>query len=173
MQDIFSLLQQSGQARACGEAAEGFFTNKKNKLLCAEATLTAIAQCAQIDSPLFPGIATGFCGGMARTSNVCGALAGAIMGISIVHGRQSSADKTDAAYIRVQLLCKGIEKEFASTNCKNLTGYDLAIPEEMKCFSKDKKKRQQCAQLVTRCAEIACYLNDCSDEQLKEFSQLV
>ncbi|MEE9189396.1 MAG: C-GCAxxG-C-C family protein, partial [Candidatus Neomarinimicrobiota bacterium] len=52
----------------------------------------AVANNYKIQSDLIPKIATGFCGGMARTCGQCGALSGAIMSISLLTGRSEPAD---------------------------------------------------------------------------------
>ena len=54
---------------------------------CAESVLMAIAESRGIRSDLIPRIATGFCSGMARTGGQCGAVSGAMMGISLATGR--------------------------------------------------------------------------------------
>ena len=40
-------------------------------LYCAESTLISLAEAQGIESDLLPGIATGFCSGMARTCGTC------------------------------------------------------------------------------------------------------
>ena len=39
---------------------------------CSESVLTAVAESKGISSDLIPKVATGFCGGIAHTCNICG-----------------------------------------------------------------------------------------------------
>ena len=58
-------------------------------LWCAESVLTAVSDEAGIVSPLIPRIATGFCSGTAQTRGMCGAVAGGVMALGIVYGRDN------------------------------------------------------------------------------------
>ncbi|OFW59157.1 MAG: hypothetical protein A2W01_06855 [Candidatus Solincola sediminis] len=109
---------------------------------CAEAVLMAIADAQGIQSPLIPRIATGFCAGIARRGDVCGALSGAIMGINLVYGRNSPDDSRDKDYTAVSELMKQFEQEFSSTACGDLTGCDLTTPEGRESFEENNIKEQ-------------------------------
>ena len=87
-----------------------------------------------IHSELIPKIATGFCGGIARTSGICGALSGAVMAISMYYGRNLPDEPIDRSYIPVQKIIEVFENEFGSTNCRQLTGCDLGTEEGRKKF---------------------------------------
>lgn len=54
--------------------------------------LSAVAEEKGIQSDLIPKIATVFCSGIARTSSQCGALSGAIIGINLLTGRNSTEE---------------------------------------------------------------------------------
>jgi len=62
---------------------------------CSGSVLQAVAESHGIQSDLIPRIATGFCGGIARTGNVCGALAGTFMALSLFTGRNLPTDPRD------------------------------------------------------------------------------
>ena len=85
----------------------------------------AVAEAKGIQSDLIPKIATGFCSGVARTNGQCGALSGAIMGISLLTGRNSPDESVEENYLLIQDLIEMFEKEFGSTNCGQLTQVDL------------------------------------------------
>lgn len=87
-----------------------------------------------IQSELIPRIATGFCGGIARTSGICGAVSGAIMAISIYYGRSLPDEAIDKSYIPIQKIIELFENEFGSTNCRELTGCDLGTEEGRRRF---------------------------------------
>lgn len=102
-----------------------------------------MAESKNIQSELIPKIATGFCGGIARTCGICGAVSAAVMAINIFYGRNSSDEPYEKNYPPVQKLLDMFEKKFDSTNCKQLTGCDLGTEEGRKKFST--------ANLVLRC----------------------
>jgi C_GCAxxG_C_C family probable redox protein len=93
-----------------------------------------VAEGKGIHSELIPKIATGFCGGIARTSGICGALSGAVMAISMYYGRNLPDEPIDRSYIPVQKIIEVFENEFGSTNCRQLTGCDLGTEEGRKKF---------------------------------------
>lgn len=110
---------------------------------CAESVLLAIAETQGIESDLIPRIATGFCSGMARTGGQCGALSAAIMGISLVTGRNSATDPVDETYARVSRVRRMFEEEHGATGCSALLGVDLATEEGQRAFEENN--------LVERC----------------------
>jgi C_GCAxxG_C_C family probable redox protein len=103
-------------------------------LLCAESVLFAVAQSKGIESNFIPNIATGFCGGIARTCGMCGAVSGAIMAIGLFTGRRSPEDSRDETYSLVRRLLEMFEAKFGSTNCGQLTGCDLGTEEGQEHF---------------------------------------
>lgn len=104
---------------------------------CAQSVLLAIAKHQGIDSTLLPAIATGLCSGLARTSGMCGAVTGAIMGLGLVNGMYSPTDDRDANYRVVNKFLAAFEVQFGSTNCRTLTDCDLATPEGQEKFRAD------------------------------------
>jgi len=114
-------------------------------LYCAESVLKVITDEEGIKSSLLPGIATGFCSGMARTCNMCGALTGGVLALNVVYGRSSSKESLDKNYDAVQTLISNFEKEFGSVNCQELLGCDLGTDEG--------KTKFQEKELHTRCRE--------------------
>ena len=79
-------------------------TNQKGKelfssgLYFAESVLKVIADEENIDSPLISGIATGFCSGISRTCNMCGALTDGILALNVVFGRSSPEESVEENY---------------------------------------------------------------------------
>ncbi len=105
-------------------------------LYCAESVLSAIAKEGSVESPLIPGIATGFCSGMARSRGTCGALTGGILAINLMHGRSTPEQSVERNYSLVRELVSRFEKEFKSTNCGKLLGCDLGTEEGQEIFGK-------------------------------------
>jgi len=101
---------------------------------CAESVLLAIAESQGIESDLIPRIATGFCSGVARTGGMCGAVSGAIMGISLVVGRDSPEESVQPSYDLVQQLISRFTSQHGSTQCPQLIECDLGGEEGQRAY---------------------------------------
>ncbi len=112
---------------------------------CAESVLLGITEAKGIQSSLIPRIATGFCSGISRTGGLCGAVSGAIMGLSLLTGRRSPDESVEGNYAVVSKLLSTFEKRFGSTNCRQLIGCDLSTEEGQIAFETNN--------LVWRCKE--------------------
>lgn len=110
-----------------------------------------------IQSELVPGIATGFCGGMARSGNMCGAVTGAIMAIDVVLGRDAPDGPRDKDYAAVRALLDRFEGMFGSSNCGELLGCDLDTPEGRDYF-KENDLALECRRYTEEAARIAVSL---------------
>jgi len=84
-----------------------------------------VAESKNIKSDLIPKIATGFCGGLAGTGGICGAVSSAVMAINIFYGRSALDVPYKKSYVPVQKFIKMFKEKFRSTNCKELIGIDL------------------------------------------------
>jgi C_GCAxxG_C_C family probable redox protein len=113
------------------ESAEEYFAGG---LYCAESVVLALASAQGIESDLLPRIATGFCSGMARTCGTCGALSGAIMGVSLALGRSDPADSVRRSYAATRRLVGEFEQAFGARDCHVLLGCDLNTPEGQATF---------------------------------------
>lgn len=123
-------------------------------LFCAESVVVALASAQGIESDLLPKIATAFCSGMARTCGTCGALTGAIMGISLGLGRLKSSDSVQASYVATQRLIGEFEQAFGARDCHVLLGCDLGTQEGQALF-RENQLGQRCAKYTGKAAEIA------------------
>lgn len=123
-------------------------------LYCAESVVLALADAMGIESGLLPKAATAFCSGMGRMCGTCGALSGAIMGVSMVLGRTQASESVQPAYVGTQRLIREFEHEFGARNCHDLLGCDLNTPEGQETF-KEKKLSAHCAKFTGKAAEIA------------------
>lgn len=131
-------------------AEESFATG----LYCAESVLLALAKAQGIESDLLPRVATAFCSGMARTCGTCGALTGAMMGVSLALGRTSANEPVQPSYNATQRLVREFEKAFGARDCHVLLGCDLATPEGQATF-REKRLGERCASYTGKAAEIA------------------
>lgn len=131
--------------------AESHFNNG---LLCAESVVSALATYQNQQHEIVPKIATAFCSGMSRTCGTCGALTGAIMGISLGLGREDKADSVEKSYQATQSLVSRFEAEFGSKNCHELLGCDIGTEEGQQKFKTD-GLRENCVEYTGRAAELA------------------
>jgi C_GCAxxG_C_C family probable redox protein len=116
-----------------------------------------VAESKNIQSDLIPKIATGFCGGIARTSGICGAVSGAVMAINTFYGRNTPDVPYEKSYAPVQKLLKSFAEKFGSTNCKELTGVDLATEEGRKQFY-NTNMIEQCKNYTEEATRMAMFL---------------
>ncbi len=126
-------------------------------LYCAEAVVTALARAQGIDSDLIPKMATAFCSGMSSTCGPCGALTGAVMGISLSLGRVNVRQSVKASFTATHELVRTFEKEFGSRDCAQLLGCDISTPEGQARFEKE-QLYTRCERYTSRAAEIAATL---------------
>jgi C_GCAxxG_C_C family probable redox protein len=127
--------------------------------LCAEAVLLAVTKHRGIETPLIPAIATGFCRGLSRTSGMCGALAGGILGLNLVCRRDCPAQSVEQNFAAVQRLVSEFEASCGSTRCSELLGCDLGTPEGQRIFRQNKLQRR-CREYTATATRIAVSLSD-------------
>lgn len=126
-------------------------------LYCAESVLLALADAQGIESDLLPRIGTAFCSGMARSCGPCGALTGAMMGVSLALGRAQPQQSVGPAYVATQRLIREFEQEFGARDCHELLGCDLNTPEGQATF-REQRLGERCAKYTGKAAEIAARL---------------
>jgi C_GCAxxG_C_C family probable redox protein len=146
------LLMEPTAINEVRKSAEELFASG---LFCAESVLLAIAKAEGVESELLPKVSTAFCSGMARSCGTCGALTGAMMGVSLVLGRSTSNESIQPSYTATQYLIQEFEKEFGSRDCQVLLGgCDLNTLEGQAMF-KEQRLGQRCLQFTGKAAEIA------------------
>lgn len=121
---------------------------------CAESVLQAVAESHGVQSDLIPKIATGLCAGMARTGNICGAVSGGVLAISLFTGRSRMQESREENFRLVRLFLSECEARFGSTNCATLTGCRLETPEGQQFF-KEHNLRAKCAGFTREAARLA------------------
>ena len=118
-----------------------------------------MAESKRIKSDIISEIATGFCGGMAHTDGMCGAISGGILAINMMHGRGNPSHPREESEKKVQKLISTFNDRFKSTHCYELTGCDLGTAKgELDYKSKDKKKL--CNGLVSEATKLTLELID-------------
>lgn len=91
---------------------------------------------------------------MAHTGGLCGALSGAIMGISLAVGRSSPDESVGVTYELTRQLLRRFEEQFGSISCPDLTGCDLSTEEGRRVFQENEVVRR-CQEYVQAAAGIA------------------
>lgn len=123
-------------------------------LYCAESVVLALAKAQGVESELLPKLATAFCSGMSRTCGHCGALTGAVMGVSLAFGRSTAGEPMNSLYAATQKLVHEFEQEFGARNCNDLLGCDLGTTEGRIKFCEN-GLHERCAKYTAKAAEIA------------------
>jgi C_GCAxxG_C_C family probable redox protein len=135
------------------EKAAKYFQQDYN---CAQSVLLTMQEYYGIrKNKLVPRIATAFGGGIGRCGSLCGALTGAIMAIGLKYG----TDKTvliekEKAYEIARKFYDQFVKECGSPFCRELIGYDLTNPEELKKMRKSNVRDEKCSHFVKKAVEI-------------------
>lgn len=123
-------------------------------LYCAESVVLALADAQGIESELLPKLATAFCSGMSRSCGTCGALTGAMMGLSLAYGRSDAGGSVQPSYDATRRLVREFEQEFGARDCDVLLGCDLGTPEGQAAF-RQRRLGERCARYTGKAAEIA------------------
>lgn len=118
---------------------------------CAQAVFGAFCEDFGVSFDLGVKLSSGFGGGVSRRREVCGAVSGAVMVLSMVHGyTDSQADvEKKKLYEEVRGVLKNFEEETGSIVCRELLGLEekASDPVPEKRTEKYYAKRP-CAELV-------------------------
>ena len=133
-----------------GERAKQHFVSGYK---CAESVLLSVAEEQGIENELIPSLASGFCSGMARTGGLCGAVAGGVMALGLVYGRQNKEQSSDKIYAIEKVFLKDFTNKFGSTCCEDLVHCDFNTPEGQAHFN-DNKLYLKCYQMVEESTEM-------------------
>ncbi|WP_027339474.1 C-GCAxxG-C-C family protein [Halonatronum saccharophilum] len=113
---------------------------------CAQSLIFSYSDKVNISKDLALRLANGFGGGMGRKQEVCGAVSGGILVLSLLYGRGESEDKEkqEEAYSKVRELIDKFEDKYGTINCKKLLdGCSLLTPEGQEVF-KSKQMIKRC-----------------------------
>jgi C_GCAxxG_C_C family probable redox protein len=124
---------------------------------CGEAVAGALAKVQCADAEAIARAATAFCSGMSRTGGNCGALTGAIMGLSLALGRDNERASPAAAFAATAQLVHCFETEFGARNCHSLLGCDMRTSEGQARFL-ERQLYSRCERYTARAAELAAIL---------------
>lgn len=98
---------------------------------CAQAVLGAFSETLGLERGAALRIASGFGAGLARSQEICGAVAGAVMVIGLKHGQARPEDKEakEKAYALTRELMARFAVAHGSCLCRDLLGVDLLTDE--------------------------------------------
>ena len=135
-----------------GEAKKQF----EKGFLCAPAVLSTYSELFGLEKASALKIACGFGGGIGRTGKTCGAVTGAVMVIGLKHGQVNLADE-ESRETTYKLAKEFIDKFTAlhgSIECRELIGYDLSNPAELKSARASGVFQNKCPVFVYDAARI-------------------
>lgn len=128
--------------------------------LCAESVLLAIARVRGVDSELVPGVASGFCSGVARTCDICGAVSGGILALGLCYGRSTPGEPLDDLYALVRELKRRFQQAHGASNCRELLGLDLSTESGKKAYREQDLYATCRAYVADACRIVAELLED-------------
>ncbi len=135
------------------ESAVFSFNNGFN---CCQSVLLAYCQEFGLDSQVASRLSTGFGGGMGRMAGVCGAVTGAFMVLGLKYGKMRAEDsepKQDT-YELVRKFAEKFKARNDSIVCKDILGYDISTPEDLKTVREEALFSKLCPKFVQDAAEI-------------------
>lgn len=119
----------------------------KQQLNCAQSVFTAYRQTETMDEESALKLATVFGAGVSATgSSLCGAVTGALMAISMKHGRKDieSVNAKIKTYELGRRFMAEFSKRLGSCDCEKIIGMNIGTPENM-------RKAQEMNLFATKC----------------------
>ena len=125
--------------------------------LCSESVLKALSETVDMESELIPRIATGFGAGIGRHGEICGALSGAIMGLSLKFGRNhpSETPEDTSPYEFSQIMLNLFVTRFGQIRCSDLLGLDISSEEGLQAYRKRSCWETKCRDFVREATGLA------------------
>ena len=124
---------------------------------CAQAVLYACCEDIGLSKNTALKIASGFGAGMGRNQEVCGAVAGAIMALSVKHGREENEEytATEKTYEKIRDIMGKFQVQHGSYLCRELlNGCNLQTEEGQKYFRENNLKNTVCKECVRSAVQI-------------------
>lgn len=127
-----------------------------SRFTCSSAVFSTFSGELGLDPETAKKLSCGFGAGISKTGNICGAVSGAILTISLKYGKSKVGD--EAATEKTRALVREFIREFTarhgSINCTALLGYNLNNPEEFEKARDEKLFVTKCPELVRDAVEI-------------------
>ncbi|MFH1227101.1 MAG: C-GCAxxG-C-C family protein [Planctomycetota bacterium] len=117
---------------------------------CSESVLHAAKDAGLIDvPPEFLKIATGFLAGIGHSRSLCGALASAVMIVSLKYGRTDKEQSKDNADQKCAAVFKRFLQKYGNEHCSEIASASRTGVEFL-----DPKRREYCADVIKTVAGI-------------------
>jgi C_GCAxxG_C_C family probable redox protein len=142
------------------ERTRELFLRDDNSYGCAEVALVALQEHWSLPDPGDSSSAMALNGGVAYSGGTCGAITGAAMAVGRLAGERT-ADHREAKRLArsvVQRLMKAFGEAQGSTNCRDLTGYDMTADHE--AFIRSGVWRNTCMRQLEFAVEFLAPLGD-------------
>jgi C_GCAxxG_C_C family probable redox protein len=122
---------------------------------CSQAVLATFCEALGMDKEMGLKIATGFGGGM-RNAEVCGAVTGALMVLSLRYGHYIEGDTVSKE--QNYAITKEFQERFKALNktvqCRELLGYDLSKAEDMAVIKEKQLFKTVCPRMIEDAVQI-------------------
>jgi C_GCAxxG_C_C family probable redox protein len=141
------------------EAQERAYKYERDSHGCSQAVLGTFQELLDMEDALLFKAAGPLCAGLG-SGKTCGALAGGVLVLGMVHGRPSLEQGPQGlrkGFALAQALVKRFEKEFGSTTCYEISGVDWTDREAVK-RSMSNQAGEKCFQLVGKTAAMVAEL---------------
>lgn len=146
------------------EMRRGVDRAMRSNLYCAESVLLGVAEGLNIQSPLIPRIASGFCSGLSRTGGTCGALNGGVMALGLIFGRDNGESPPDGSYEKVEMFLNQFKDANGSCNCRAITGCDLGTDEGMRRYL-ETGMWEKCQEITRRAVSMIAEIAESGDRE--------
>ena len=128
---------------------------------CAQSVLLTMQDFWNEKKTLEPKIASAFGGGIGRKGSLCGALTGGVIAIGQKYGSNKPIleEREKASSLALRFYDR-FQKEHGSVFCRDLVGYDLTDPEELKKAWDSNVFISKCLHFVEKAVEILIDLSE-------------
>jgi len=127
---------------------------------CSQSVLLPFQELLGLDDELTFKASSALCAGLGM-GKTCGALAGGVMVLGLINGRQrieQGLEGLTPGLMLAQSLVQRFEQEFGTTVCYDISGVDWTDFEAAMKMVNDPEAVEKCAQLVGRTAEMVAEL---------------
>lgn len=134
------------------EKAKEIYLKNKN---CSQAVFSAFAEKYGLPEAIAQKIASGFSGGM-RNAEICGAVTGAVMVISLCDGYcgEDGDEVKMKCYEKTKEFTDKFKKKNQSIICRDLLGCDIFVGDNMQRSAEKNLFQTTCVKMVCDAAEI-------------------
>ena len=122
---------------------------------CAQAVVAPFLEILGISDDDFLAVASCFAGGCGKCQ-ICGAVSGGLIILGLRYGRRKLEDGMEVLDKSLEIGGELIDRFLAmyeTTNCCDLTGFDLGDLEQRKAFMDSKEATEKCAKRIKNVAE--------------------